>query len=898
MSKPETRKLFILDGFSIIHQSYYAVKSELTNPEGVPVKAVFAFLRTLHRILDQQKPSHIIVAMDAKGPSFRKELFPDYKANRKETPEDLVPQFDIINDFLDAHDITAIEKQGFEADDVIGTLAMRAEKAGFDVFLVSRDKDLKQLLTGHVKIFNPKDDSLYGTDELEKDTGLTPAQFVDFLGLQGDTSDNIPGVPGVGPKTALGLLADYGTIDGVYEHLDDIKKKKLKEKLSENKDSALLSRKLAVIQTDVPVDCDFEETAVKPDDIDRIKDIYARHGFNSMLEKLDIPLDTVEQGAYACVNTPEAFKTFLAELEKQKEFAFDTETTGTDPHSAELVGMSFSWKEGAASYLPLKTLNPGDALPFEETIGALGGIFSDPLRTIIGHNLKYDLIIMRQHGIEPAGRIFDTLIAAHLLAPAERGAAGAGLSLDALARDYLSYRCIAISDLIGKGKDQDTLDMIDLRRVTDYAAEDADVALRLKNVFAPKLDEYELFSLFEEIEMPVVRVLVEMESNGVTIDKDVLDGLSSEFGERMGVLMGEVYESAGCEFNIDSPKQLSEILFNKLKLPTVKKTKTGFSTDHYVLETLARKHPLPAKILEYRTLAKLKNTYVDVLGGLVNKRTGRVHTSFNQAVTATGRLSSSRPNLQNIPIRSEEGRRIRAAFTPGEDGWKIMTADYSQVELRVLAHFSGDESLCTAFQNDRDIHSAVAAELFDVAEALVTREQRGVAKAVNFGIIYGQSAFGLARSLGITNREAQEFIDGYFARYSGVRRFIDSCIEEARGNGFVKTLSGRRRAIADINAKNKARRAFAERTAVNTVVQGTAADLIKIAMKNIHEKIKHGASTARLVLQIHDELVFEVEEAALDADKDFVEKEMTSAMELDVPLKVTVVVARSWLEAK
>jgi DNA polymerase-1 len=892
-------KFFILDTFSLIHQSYYAVKTDLTSPDGLPVKAVYGFLLSLRKILFEEKPSHLAAAMDSPATTFRKTIYPQYKATRKPMPDDLVPQIDIIKDFLRASAVPMIEKPGFEADDVIGALARRAEDAGFDVFLVSRDKDLKQLLSGRVKMYNSKDGALYGTEDLRSELGLAPSQMVDYLALHGDAVDNIPGVPGVGEKTAGELLKTFSTLDGVYERIGEIGKKKLAENLANSREEAFLSRKLATIRTDLDLGLELDALRVAEPDAKQLRDLYVKHGFQSFLKELpQSAACPASEGRYECVNAPESFERFIAELSRRQIFALDTESTGTDPHRADLVGMSFSWEEGKGWYVPVKTVNPSDSLPSEKTLSAIGKILLKTGLTVAGHNLKYDICLLSRYGISIGGRIFDTMIAAHLVQPAERGEESAGLSLDALARDYLQVRTLAYGEVAGSGTEEKTLDMVDLALVTKYAAEDADLALRLKGLFEPRLSEYGLKELFENIEMPLVKALAEMESRGVKIDVGVLDSLSKEFGARMDELIREIFKLAGCEFNLDSPKQLSEVLFGKLKLPPVKKTKTGFSTDHDVLETLSRLHPVPAKIVEYRTLAKLKNTYVDVLGTLVNPRTGRVHTSFNQAVTSTGRLSSTKPNLQNIPIRTDEGRRIRAAFVPADAGRLILTADYSQVELRILAHFSKDENLREAFAKDLDIHTSVAAQLFGTPEALITTEQRRVAKTVNFGIIYGQTPFGLSKELGIPRSTAEEFIFNYFNTYRGVKRFIEEAIAFARENGYVATLSGRRRRIGEINSADKSRRAFAERTAVNTVIQGTAADLIKIAMINIHKKISGGASSARLVLQIHDELVFEVEKKTVDADRKFVEREMVSALTLDVPLKVSVAAAESWLEAK
>jgi DNA polymerase-1 len=901
------KKLYIIDGHAHIYAAYYARTGGMTGPSGEPTQAAYIFTMAILGLIQKRKPEMLVVALDSKAPTFRKEMYDDYKANRKEMPEDLPGQIDRIEQILEAMNIPMLRVDGFEADDIIGTLAKRAAADGYDCLICSKDKDLLQLLDEHISMYDIKTDTLTDVKAMAEKKGVTPEQFIDCLALQGDTSDNVPGVPDVGPKTALGWIQKYGSLEDLYEHVDEIKGKR-GENLRKNRDKAELSKKLVTIDCDVPVDVDYDNFELSKYNEPKLKQIFIELGFNRLLAQLGLTAESpsaaqsspqesetashesrVTGQNYQLIDTPEKFEKFFAELKKQKLFAIDTETTSVDAMRAELVGISFSWQPERGFYLPVKAPLGAKHLDVGAVRQKLAPILANESVKKIGQNIKYDMLVLRNAQMPVKGVHFDTMVASYCLDP-ERSH-----SMDNMAADFLDYRCIPISSLIGKGKNQLTFDMVDTAAACEYAAEDADVTYRLYLYFKERLEKEPLIKkLFEEVEMPLVPVLATMEYNGVTLDTKVLRKMSGEISETLRDVTEQIYEQTGEVFNLDSPKQLGEVLFDKLGLVPVR----GRSTDAGVLEKLSDQHPAIELILQYRGLSKLQNTYVEKLGPLINQRTGRVHASFNQTITATGRLSSSNPNLQNIPIRTELGSKIRSAFVPGSKSDCILSADYSQIELRLLAHFSKDRALTEAFAADRDIHSFVASQIYGVPLEQVTSEMRSNCKAVNFGIIYGQGAFGLSRTIGISRTEAKKFIDDYFARYSSIRQFMDDCIARARQTGYAETILHRRRKIQNLNSKNGGKRSQAERLAVNTVVQGSAADLIKLAMIAIQRKIDAENLPVSMLLQIHDELLFELPAGEADRHAKWIAELMTGAIKLDVPLKVDINCGPNWLSGK
>lgn len=889
------RTVYVVDSHSLIFQVFHAI-GEITNPQGEPVNAIFGFTRDLLFLLKEKKPDFIFCAFDQPGPTFRHKLYPEYKADRGEMPEDLAVQFPGIRQITEAFNIPVLHADAFEADDILATVAEQADRSGADCYLVTSDKDCRQLITERVKIYNIRKQSVYDQKNLSKDWGIRADQVVDFQSLVGDSVDNVPGVARIGPKTATTLLQQYDTLESIFSHLDDISGAK-QTYLQSGREDAIFSRKLVQLAHDVPLDLDWSAAEVSTLNIEESLRLFHEFGFRSLLPQLHALGPEKKKGEkkkndYLCVDRLETLQELVAEWGKSKQISIDVETTSLQPSQAEIVGYSFSIKPGHAYYVPVRAPAGQQFIDAEEAVQCLKPLLENARIGKVGQNLKYDLVVLRNAGIRVAGVTFDTMIASYLLEAGQRGH-----GLDALALHYLGHETIKIESLIGKGKDQRKMDEVALEEITDYAAEDADIPLQLKPVLAKLLTENQLSTLFENLEMPLVEVLAEMEYTGIRVDIKRLKKLSKQFGARLDALEAEIYELADGNFNIASPKQLAHILFEKLELPVIKKTKTGPSTDADVLEQLAEHHPLPEKIIEYRQFAKLKNTYVDALPELVHPKTGRVHASFNQVVAATGRLSSSDPNLQNIPVRSEEGREIRSAFLPGKDGWKLLGADYSQIELRVLAHYAQDEALIKAFDRDEDIHALVASQIHDVSPADVTDAMRRSAKAVNFGVIYGQSPFGLAKALHIDRDEAAEFIDAYFARYPQIDAFLIKTLEECRKLGYVSTLFGRRREIRGIRSESPGRqRNLAERMAINTVIQGSAADLTKQSMINISQRIDKEFFESKMLLQIHDELVFEVPPEELEALETSVRHEMESVAKLAVPLKVDVKCGNTWAE--
>jgi len=925
-------RLFLLDAYALIYRAYYAfMKIPRINSKGLNTSAIFGFLNTLQEVLNRENPTHIAVCFDPSGPTFRHEAYEKYKAQREETPEVIRQSVPIIKKLVEAYRIPVLQVAGFEADDVIGTLAKKAEKMGFDTYMMTSDKDYGQLVSEHSFIYKPKFggngfDTL-GIPEVLAKWGLQRVeQVIDLLGLMGDASDNIPGCPGVGEKTAVKLLTDFGSIDSLLQNTDQLKGA-LKTKIEENREKIEFSRFLATIKTDVPIDFDEEQLRRHEPDRDALVALFSELEFRSQLNRLlgkepektrkpqekavqnslfadeigqnevsDKPaeplnFDSVATVAhsYKIVQTDAEIDDLIGILSTSSEICFDTETTSVEPFKADLVGMSFAVKAHEAFYVPL----PQNRAEAQKILERFRPIFESKNSDKIGQNIKFDLLMLDRYGITVQGRLFDTMVAHYLLNPELRH------GMDYMAETVLNYRTIHIEELIGaKGKNQLTMDRVSLDKIAEYAAEDADITLQLHAVLAQKIGENHLEHLFYDIEMPLVRVLAKMEKNGVLIDDFALAQSSQTMTAALTKIEREIKQMAGYNINVGSPKQVGELLFDRLKIAEkAKKTKTGqYVTDEETLESLRPKHPIVAKILDYRGLKKLLSTYIDALPALINPTTGKVHTSFNQTVTATGRLSSSNPNLQNIPIRDEQGKEIRRAFI-AENGCLFLSVDYSQVELRIMAHLSGDKRMIAAFENDHDIHAATAANIYKVPLESVTSEMRRKAKTANFGIIYGISAFGLAERLGIPRSEAKELIDSYFATFPEVRTYIDEAVATARKNGFVETLLHRKRYLPDIASHNATVRAFAERNAVNAPIQGTAADIIKIAMVRIDERLEREGLKTQMILQVHDELNFNVPLDELERVQTLVREEMEGAYQLQVPLKVDIGTGHNWLEA-
>jgi DNA polymerase-1 len=893
-------KLILIDGSAVAYRAYFAfIRNPLINSRGENTGAVFGFVNSLMKIIKEHKPDYIAVVFDTAAPTFRHKIHADYKATRPQMPSELIEQLPWINQAIDAFRIKTLRIEGYEADDIIGTLSERASKTGMETLLFSGDKDFFQLVRDDVKILHPKDFAILDAAGVKERFGVLPEQVIDTLALMGDTSDNIPGIPGVGPKTAVGLMEEFGNLDKVLEEGPKKRKGKLAELLKEHADLARLSRELATIMTDCPLELKFDELKAREPDLGSLVPFLRRLEFKGMADKFAAPaaenlFDKQTENAaynYKAVQTLKELDSILAEAGKEKEIALDTETTGLQVIEAGLVGISVSLKEGTAFYIPVGHTE-GNNLPMSEVLERFSRFFQSKTK-IIGHNIKFDRQILRNHGVKMSNLSFDTMIGAYLLEPGKRS-----YDMDSLALEYFNYRKVSITELIGSGKKQISFAQVPIEKAAPYACEDADFTLRLKSHLEPQLANLKLQPLMSEIEMPLVPVLGDMEAAGVRIDIDFLKELSQVYGRKMKEAEERIYKECGEVFNINSPQQLGKILFDKLKLASTRRTAKGGAraTSVDVLEKLAESHPVPRMVLEYRQLMKLKSTYIDTLPILVNRKTGRVHTSFNQTVAATGRLSSSDPNLQNIPIKTEEGREIRKAFIPGDTDRRILSADYSQIELRIMAHFANDSTMIKSFQAGEDIHRRTAAEVYGVDIKDVTPEQRRAAKTANFAIIYGVSAYGLSQQSELSLSESKDFIDIYFERYPGIRKYTEDIKEFARQNGYVTTLFERRRYLHDINAKSVQARQFAERMAVNMPIQGTAADMIKIAMIRIAEKML--GMKSQMILQVHDELVFDAHDVEIDRLKDLVVREMEGAVKLRVPIKADVAVGQNWLEAK
>ncbi len=935
------KRLFLLDAYALIFRGYYAfIKNPRINSKGLDTSAIMGFMNSLLDVIKREKPDHLAVAFDKEGSAVRTEMFPEYKANRSATPEAIMIAIPYIHKILEAMHIPIIELAGCEADDLIGTLAKQAEKQGYQVFMVTPDKDFAQLVSENIFIYRParmgNGIEIWGVPEVLERFGIErPDQVIDFLGMMGDSIDNIPGLPGVGEVTAKKLLKEFGTMENLLANTDKLKGK-MKETIEANAHVGIMSKKLATIICDCEVNfCEQDFELSKPD-AEKVEELFRELEFRRMAEQFNSlfyspnkdygtietqglqPTKTIVKNDqfdlfstpgegeistqhyknientehfYQVVQGAMGIKLLLQNLLKQKTVSWDTETTGIDPLTAELVGLSFSWEKGKGYYVPI-TDDRGQA---QQTVEAFREFFESEQIEKVGQNLKYDLKVMRNYGIEVRGPMFDTMIAHYLINPDMRH------GMDILSETYLQYSPMAIEKLIGKkGKGQRTMREVPLEQIKEYAAEDADVTLQLKSVFEPELLRNGTRKLFDEIEIPLIPVLADMEMEGVNLDIPFLQSLSGELQQDIATLEMKIYEAAGEKFNLASPRQLGEILFDKLKIGGAKqkKTKTGqYATGEEILSYLALESPFVQDILDWRQLVKLKNTYVDALPQQICNLTGRVHTEYMQAVAATGRLSSNNPNLQNIPIRTERGRLIRKAFIPRSEDYVLLSADYSQIELRIIAALSGEPNMIESFRNGEDIHKATAARVFNVPLDEVTREQRSHAKTVNFGIIYGVSAFGLSNQTSLTRSESKDLIDAYYNTYPRLRAYIQEQIDTARHNGYAQTVSGRRRYLKDINSQNNVVRGAAERNAVNAPIQGSAADIIKIAMINIHRKLTSENWKSKMLLQVHDELVFDVHKSELEAIRPMIRYEMENAFKMDVPLEVDMGEGENWLAA-
>ncbi|MGA9176639.1 MAG: DNA polymerase I [Desulfobacterales bacterium] len=887
------RTLYLIDGSAYIYRAYHAIRS-LTNSKGLPTNAAFGFTRMLIKLIEDRSPEYVVMFFDAKGPTFRHEIYQDYKANRPPMPEDLSIQIPYIKEITHGFNIPVIEMQGFEADDLIGTFKCRAEKAGFFVVMVTGDKDFVQLVTDNAVIWDPMKEKTIDINTVRDDFGVEPYQMIDVMALSGDASDNIPGVPGIGPKTALSLIKTFKTVERLYERVHTITKKKQHENLVLYKEQALLSKELVRINIDVPFPFNTENFKYQAPDNTKLSKLFKNLEFRQLQQAFPKRSDLSNKNYHAIYDMSALFD-LIGRLEKTEMLAIDTETTSKDPMKANLVGLSFSMKPDEAFYVPCAHEYPEAPaqLELKKVLSQLKPVLENPDIKKIGQNIKYDWMVLKRHGINLAGVMFDTMLASYLINPSKRAH-----NLDQIALDFLDHKTITYKEISGKGKKDVSFAEIPLEKAVPYSCEDADITLMAYHVLMPLIDNAGLMELYNNVELPLVPVLMNMEMTGVCVDKQKLMDLSKSFEHQLEQLESMIYSMAGEEFNIRSSQQLGRILFEKLKLPVQKKTqkKTGYSTDVNVLTALADKHELPEIILRHRTLAKLKSTYTDALLDLVHPETGRIHTSYNQTVTATGRLSSSNPNLQNIPIRTDEGMEIRKAFVPRK-GWTLVSADYSQIELRILAHYADDDILIEAFKNDEDIHTRTATEVFQVFPSFVTSELRRQAKVINFGIVYGMSPYGLSKELGISRKMAKIYIDNYFARYKGVKKFVDQTIRDARNTQKTSTLLGRIRLLPDINSSNKVVREFAERTAINTPVQGTAADLIKLAMIRVDVAFREGGLNSAMLLSVHDEIVFEVPPEELASVKVLVKEIMEGIWDLKVPLKVNLASGDNWAKA-
>jgi DNA polymerase-1 len=885
--------VYLIDGSSYIYRAYHAIRG-LTNSKGFPTNAILGFTKMVLKLLADKEPRYLAIVFDAKGPTFRHKLYEDYKANRPPMQEDMAVQLPVLKEVVKNLRLKMFELGGYEADDIIGTLARICEGKGFNVVMVTGDKDFRQVITPAVSMWDTMKDKVTDYSVLKEAYGFEPERFIDVMGLSGDTSDNIPGVPGVGEKTAISLIQEFGSFEDVFDRVEEIKKKKLKENLKTFRDKAVLSRELVTIDRFVPIDEDVEQLRLGEPSGDELATIFRELEFRGLWEQF-ASRNEGSRDYRLCLSKGEL--TDLTErIRDAGILSIDTETTSTDPLHAELAGISFSFEEAAAYYLPLAHLYLGahDQVKWSEALPILKGVLEDSLVLKVGQNIKYDAEVLKQHGVDLKGISFDTMIASYVINPGIRQH-----NLDYLAQHYLNHKMLSFKDVVGKGKNARNFSEVDVEKACEYSCEDADITFRLRGILDQKMRSDKNEKLFYDLEMKLLPVLMDMEMTGIRIDAGFFREMSGRFGEEMKEMEKAIYAEAGMEFNINSPQQLGYVLFEKLGLPGQKKTaKTKrYSTDVKVLKKLsASTFKIPKLLLRYRTLSKLKFTYLDALVKLADPSTGRVHTSYNQTVAATGRLSSSNPNLQNIPIRGEEGREIRKGFV-AEKGYLLVAADYSQIELRVFAHYSGDEAFIEAFNNDQDIHTRTASEILEVEVPLVTSEMRRIAKAINFGIIYGMGPRKLGEELGIDHKTAKDYISTYYERYKGVVRYRDEMIKKASINGYVTTLFNRRRYLPDIQHANNRIRSEAERMAINTPIQGTAADLIKKAMINIHTRLGEEGFRSKMLLQVHDELVFETPEEELERFIPMIREEMEGVFPLKVSLKVDINRGKNWDEA-
>jgi DNA polymerase-1 len=899
MDKP---LLVLFDGNALLHRAFHALPPLTVRKSGEMVGAVYGFAQMLLKVINELKPSHCAIAFDMKGPTFRHKLFDQYKIHRPETPQELVGQLGRVRELVEAFNIPIFELEGYEADDLLGTLSHQSSEKDIETIIVTGDADAMQLVSPKVKVLYPKprkafsDTMLFDEAAVKEKYGVKPEQIADLKGLVGDPSDNIPGVSGIGAKTAVKLIEQFGSIEGIYENIDKVEPARLQALLRDNEAIARQSKELATIVTKMPVKLKLDDCRVSQYDRNKVTGLLRELEFASLLSKLPQMegKEAVEakppQGKYKIVNRAAELDKLIKRLTAAKTFAFDTETTGFDPMSASLVGISLSLAAGEAYYIPVghTGLDTIAQLPLEEVIAQLKPVMEDKSLAKLAHNGKYDMEVLAEYGVTVNNLSFDSMVAAYLLGEKSMG-------LKALAFSRLAVEMTPITDLIGAGKKTIPMSQVEIARAADYSCADADMTLRLTEIFERELKEQGLWKLFAEVELPLVPVLLHMERNGVALDSGLLKEMSQRLGEQLTKVEKEIYDNVGHEFNINSPSQLSQVLFQELGLAPARKTKGGYSTGAAVLEELLGIHPVVELILDYRQLSKIKSTYIDALPSLINQKTGRLHTSFNQTRTTTGRLSSSEPNLQNIPVRGELGKEVRKAFIAPE-GNRLLSADYSQIDLRALAHLSQDKSLLDAFRHDEDIHSATAAQVFGVEPSKVTPDMRRVAKTVNFGVIYGMSEYGLEQATGLSREEAARFINAYFEKYPGVKSYLESTKEQARKMGYVQTILGRRRTIPEINAQNRQVREAAERMAINMPVQGTSADIIKVAMINLEREIEKRGLKSKMLLQVHDELIFEVPQTELGEMKKIVPELMTSAIELSVPLKAAVKSGPNWGE--
>lgn len=893
--------LYLIDGSSYIFRAYYAIR-HLSNSKGFPTNAVYGFTAMLFKFLKDYEPTHLAIVFDSKGKTFRDDIYPLYKANRSAPPEDLVPQFDKIFEMVDAFNIPQVQLEGFEADDLMGTISKNVEKGDANVVLVTGDKDFCQLVSEKVTLLDTMKNKITGIPEVKEKYGVSPDRVIDVFALAGDAVDNIPGVKGIGEKTAVSLISKFGSLDELFNNLDDVSKRQ-KTLIEEKKEDAVLSKELVTIKTDVDIETDLDKFKYNGFDEDKLRQIFQDLEFKNLFKELghedsgdnvDEDQSTVSYDGYHLVLSEEQLDKIIAKIKETGELSIDLETTSPNPMLANIVGVALCPAPHESYYVPVAhralTDSSTKQLGLSFVLEKLKPLIESKEIAKIGQNLKYEIVVLQKYGVSLNGISFDTMIAAHMI-DSSRNSYG----LDELSKLYLGHQMISYKDVTGTGKSKIDFDEVELEVARDYASEDADVAMLLKDVLAPKLEEIKLVNVFRDIELKFIKVLAKIEMNGVNIDSDKLKELSKEFESLLKQIEKDIFSEVGYEFNLNSPLRLREVLFETLDLPQKKQTKKGEpSTDVEVLTDLSKFHVVPEKVLEHRTLSKLKSTYIDSLPKLINPDTGRIHTSFNPVGSSTGRLSSSDPNLQNIPVKSAQGRRIREAFVP-EEGYTLLSADYSQIELRLLAHFSEDDNLVEAFLNDSDIHNRTAAEIFGVTQDIVSPDMRRLAKNINFGIIYGISAFGLAKQLGTSVAISKSYIDEYFKRYGKVQQYIEKSILDAQTKGYAETILGRRRPIPELQSNNRALRGFGERTAMNTPIQGSAADIINIAMIRINENMVDYKSS--LILQVHDELLFEVKKDELEKLSKMVKEEMEGAWRLIVPIKVDMGSGDNWAEA-